>query len=203
MAFAFAPARARPALPLRLAVVLLLALSGLQGVATNARAEVRPGPNVFVFKGFANIFSVGMDTLAARLRDAGYQVTLRNHGYWPIAAEEVLATYRASPARTRIAIIGHSLGANAALEMARWLAEREVPVSVVVTYDPTRPGLPLPPLVRRVLNFYAPGALGSALLERSGVENVNMVDARLGHTGIDKSELLHDRTLAAIRSAFR
>ncbi len=191
------------AYPRRIFAALIVLLAAFVALTGPAAAEVAPGRNVFVFKGFANIFSGGMGTLADRLREQGYHVTLRNHGYWPTAADEVLAVYRASPRTTRIAIVGHSLGANAAVAMARWLAERDVPVALVVTFDPTQPGLPLPMGVPRVINFYTPGALGSPLLERAGVENHNMVEARLGHTGIDKSELLHDQTLAAIRRAFR
>ena len=56
--------------------------------------------------------------------------------------------------RKPITIIGHSLGGDAAVLFAKRLDAAGIPVSLLVTYDPTRFAAKLPPNVERYINLY-------------------------------------------------
>ncbi len=158
-------------------------------------------PRIYIFRGFADVFSLGMNDLGLRLLTLGYEPLLETHTKWEQVAGRAVADYRADPGHVRIAIIGHSLGANAAIAMAAFLGSQGVPVALLATYDPTFTGLGASRNVARTINFYSGGTLGFPLEERPGtrVENVDRTD--LSHVEIAKAPELHAATIAAIVAA--
>ena len=119
-----------------------------------------------------------------------------------------MPTGRSSPTRPRqntgparegpIILIGHSLGADAVMEMAAYLGKKGVPVALVVPFDGTD-SYPASANVARVLNltkhYYmsrGPGFHGSLL-------NVDLRnDPNIDHLNIDKSPRLHARVIAEV-----
>jgi pimeloyl-ACP methyl ester carboxylesterase len=154
--------------------------------------HVSNAPQVFLLKGLADVFSAGMDTLAAKLAARGVSARVANHSTSDSLAEEVARRYRAG-GRGPVVIIGHSLGADAAVEMAQRLNEARVPVALVVGFGPTR-SFNLPPNVARAVNYYH-----GYTPWRGRVQNINM-DSMSGvnHFNVDKVDRLQNQTVSQV-----
>jgi hypothetical protein len=100
---------------------MMMALGSNPGMAA-------PRAHVYLLRGLLNIFSLGMDTLADELNRRGVYATVDNHADWESLANSAAANYKAGK-EGPIIIIGHSLGADAAMEMANYLGARGVPVA--------------------------------------------------------------------------
>ncbi len=71
---------------------------------------------------------------------------------WRPVAAEAISDYRRDP--QPIALIGHSMGGDSALDFAEMLNQAGIPVSLLVTYDPSRIADDVPPNVERYINIY-------------------------------------------------
>lgn len=194
----------------RLAAVAIVAFtpSVLSAEAAASQVIPRPRPNVavrsvaeidhgtvYLFRGLANIFSLGMNTLADELNERGVATLVRNHSHALRLADQLAKKYKTDPSVPPIIIIGHSLGANAALTMSARLAEKDVPVRLVVLFDATVPHR-VPPNVEEVLNLHKPSRVGVAVAGAPGfkgtIDNKDVSDIPgVGHISIDKSKKLH------------
>ena len=110
---------------------------------------------IYLLRGLANVFSRGMDTLGAKMIRRGLDARVYNHAAWQDLANNIIARNKLKQVSYPIIIMGHSLGANASAQMARYLGERGVKVSYVVGFDPTITGI-LGKNVGRAVNFYLP-----------------------------------------------
>lgn len=165
-------------------------------------------PQVYLFRGLANVFSLGMDDMSKELKAQGIPNKVLNHANWPSVAADITAKYKAAPKQTRpIVLVGHSLGANAVLLMAQQLARNGVPVDLVVTFDPTTKG-PIAPGVRRYLNLYqsnngwaealdVPPGAGKRVIN-SDVRKRTDIKAAVSHFDIDKNRVLHQQVVSEI-----
>jgi len=175
-----------------LAAAMMVALGSNPGMA-QSRAHV------YLLRGLMNIFSLGMDTLAAELNKRGVYATVDNHADWQSLADQAAAKYKAGT-EGPIILIGHSLGADAVMEMAEYLGNKGVPVALVVPFDGTT-SFSASPNIARVLNLtqrdYAymrrgPGFHGSLI-------NVDVSsDPNIDHLTIDKSPRLHARVISEV-----
>jgi len=183
------------------AAVLLLPTSASSIVTASALPHPFDHGHVYLVRGLGNIFSLGMDQLSNRLRAAGVTTTVSNHLTWPRHAEEIAAEFRANPKLPPIIIIGHSLGGNAALGMARHLAARAVPVRLLVIFDATA-DIPVAANVAEVINLYKRGR-GAELAGMPGFRGTILNDdlsGRIdaGHMNIDENRDLHDLVVAKV-----
>jgi hypothetical protein len=101
-----------------------------------------------------------------------------------------------------VVLIGHSLGANATLQAADELNRHNVPVALIVTFDPTRPS-PVPRNVSSLVNFYQNNGFGRRLNAGPGFQgeltNINLTaDTNLSHTTIDEAPRLHGQIIRQI-----
>src|ERR1700677_741849 len=126
------------------AVVMTLALWTTPGTA-------QPRAHVYLFRGLADVYSLGMNTLADELNARGVYATAHSHTDWKPIADKAAADYKAGK-EAPIILIGHSLGADAVMEMADYLGDKGVPVALVVPFDGTQ-SFPASGNVARVLNF--------------------------------------------------
>jgi len=175
-----------------LAIALSLCLGSSPGMA-QSRAHV------YLLRGLLNIFSLGMDTLAEELNRRGVYATVHNHTEWQSLADQAAANYRAGK-EGPIILIGHSLGADAVMEMAAYLGHKGIPVALVVPFDGTQ-SFQASDNVARVVNLtqrdYAymrrgPGFHGS-------LANVDVSsDPNIDHINIDKSPRLHARVISEV-----
>ena len=81
--------------PALLAGSLLLALEGQQKARSAPAAEPasRSEVQVDLFRGLADIFSRGMDTLTHRLNQEGYSARVYSTNQWPSAAQRIADQY--------------------------------------------------------------------------------------------------------------
>jgi surfactin synthase thioesterase subunit len=91
-----------------LAIATLFGLGFRPGIA-------QPHPHVYLFRGLADVFSTGMDTLADEPNKHGVHATSHSHTDWKAIADRAVADYKAKK-EGPIILIGHSLGADAAME---------------------------------------------------------------------------------------
>ncbi len=113
----------------------------------------QPRGRAYLFRGVAGlIYSRGIDTLAARINRAGIPASVQTYHRWRPVAEEAISDYRRDP--QPIVLIGHSMGGDSALDFAEMLNQAGIPVSLLVTYDPSRIADDVPPNVERYINIY-------------------------------------------------
>jgi hypothetical protein len=162
-------------------------------------AMAQPRAHVYLFRGLADVFSTGMDTLADELNKRGVYATSHNHADWQMIADRASADYKAKK-EGPIILIGHSLGADAVMEMADYLGDKGVPVALVMPFDGTQ-SFPAPGNVGRVINFtqrdyaYMRPGLGF----RGSLSNVDLSANRdINHLNIDKSPELHARAIKEV-----
>lgn len=112
-----------------------------------------PRGRAYLFRGVAGLlYSRGIDTLAARIRRAGIAASVGTYLLWRPTADEAIRDYRRDP--QPITLIGHSMGGDTVLDFAEELNAAHIPVSLLVTYDPTRIADDVPPNVARYINIY-------------------------------------------------
>ncbi|MDH4441660.1 MAG: thioesterase domain-containing protein [Rhizobium sp.] len=197
---------------------LLAAASALLVTAAMpAEAAVKSKPKlktgqVYLFRGFANIFSTGLDTLGKQLSADGVKAEVLSLPKADAFARRIAERYRASKDARPIVLVGHSLGADMTFAIARALEPMKIPVGLIISFDPTGKG-PVPRNVKKALNFYTGGAnLWSPVTPMPGFKgdlaNINLRQGDtaikgIGHFNIDKNPGLHDRTIQEIKTALR
>jgi len=83
--------------------LLMLAFSiGVSGA--QASSNPKPHDHVYLLRGFANVFSLGMDQIATKLEHQGIDTTVTNYVSWPTLAEEAAAEYKSGRVRTIILV---------------------------------------------------------------------------------------------------
>ena len=179
-----------------------------QGTAAPSRTKAAAASQVQVdlLRGLADIFSRGMDTLAAKLNQQGYSAQVYSTNGWQSVAHRIADKYSRGH-RDIIVIIGHSLGGNAAFDIANQLDRQNIPIELVVTFDATRPQ-PVPKNVLHLVNFYQENGFGkpvSAAPDFKGeLSNIDLTaDTGLSHTTIEKSPRLHMMVMKKIEDVVR
>jgi thioesterase domain-containing protein len=189
------------------AVVLgLAAPAGAGPKAAGDRATVHVARyktgDVFLLRGFADVFSHGLDAMAATLHRQGIDATVVNHNSWRAIALEIIDRRQRSGPKPLV-LVGHSLGANAVIQIAELLKKEHITVQYMATFAATSPD-PVPSNVRRVDNFYfATHGWGEPLTgarDFSGrLSNRDFSDAQgVGHFNIDKQPAIQREVLARI-----
>jgi hypothetical protein len=184
----------------RLAAVWMLAAGMILALGTGpSMAQSRA--HVYLLRGLLNVFSLGMDTLAQELNQRGVYATVHNHTEWQSLADQAAANYKAGK-EGPIIIIGHSLGADAVMEMSAYLGQRGVPVALAVPFDGTQSFAAsgniarLVNLTQRDYAFMRKGANFKGSLVNVDVRS----DPSIDHLNIDKSPRLHARVISEVLS---
>lgn len=169
------------------------------------RAQAIP-PRIYLIRGLANVFSQGMDDLAAKLRARGYNATVHEHGNWSSIAAEIVANQRASAGRHRAVVIGHSLGANAVTDIANAVGRSGGTVALAVAFDPTV-RQQLAGGAQRYVNFFqSNNGWGASITAAPGyrgrLENIDLrQQGGLSHFNIEKDPRLHAQVIGWIGQA--
>jgi hypothetical protein len=157
--------------------------------------------HVYLLRGLLNIFSLGMDDLAAKIQAKGISASVHNHSEWQGLADDIAAKYKAGK-HGPIILVGHSLGADAVMFMGEYLGKKGVPVALVVPFDGTG-SFAASSNVQRVMNLtqrdYAYMRKGSGF--RGELSNIDVSNqAGIDHINIDKSARLHAMVLNRIQT---
>ena len=159
-------------------------------------------PYVYLLRGLLNVFSLGMDDLAAKLQRRGVAAGVYEYGEWESLCQDAAARWRS--ARTQIVIVGHSLGGDSVIYMANRLGQMGVPVALVVAFDPVHPVPLTGGTTARFVNLYqSNNGWGAAVPRGSGFHGeLSNVDLRsradISHTSIDKSARLHEIVIGRV-----
>jgi len=190
-------------------VPALLAGSILFGVEGQQKAWAAPAPGPVsradvqadLFRGLADIFSRGMDTLTHRLNQEGYSARVYSTNQWPSAAQRIADQYSRGH-KVIVVLVGHSPGGNAIFDAAYELDQRNVPIELLVSFDATNPR-PVPKNVLHVVNFFQQNGFGKQVTPgpdfKGELTNLDLTaETGLSHTTIDKSPRLHAMVMRKI-----
>lgn len=163
----------------------------------------RPG-EIYLLRGLANIFSLGLDTAGKQFSKHGFENCIFNHIHWRALADDIVERGRKKEISFPIVIIGHSLGANAAPLMANLIGKHNIPVSYVVMMDPVE-SREVGKNVLEIINLYLPKRKDTLLYAGPGftgkLENINLkiYGKTFDHFNIDDNKPLraaiYERTL--------
>jgi hypothetical protein len=169
------------------------------------RPAASPRGRAYLFRGLIGLIDWGMDELAQRIDRAGVSANIGSHLMWRTVADQAIADYRRAPAP--ITAIGHSIGGDSAVEFAERLEAAHVPVSLLITYDPTRMAHRVPANVERYINLYQSSNLlgGGDLVQGRGFHghyaSFNLKDRpEVIHINLDKFDRIQEQLASKIRS---
>ncbi|MEZ5872828.1 MAG: hypothetical protein R3D32_13515 [Nitratireductor sp.] len=158
---------------------------------------------VYLLRGLANVFSTGLDVMNEKFRRRGVNSRVDNHSAWQMLADDIVARNQRNQVSFPIIIMGHSLGGNACVQMAKYLGDRGIKVSYVAAFDPTittEPG----PNVDEVINFYLPngrkGLDANVVIPAQGftgkADNVDVSGWEgMSHFNVEKNDVLQVRVM--------
>jgi len=174
---------------------LVQAASSNQRTLAQSRTSKRPGgASIYLLRGFANIFSTGLDQIRTDLSSAGVEAIVRNHSAWRSVAAKIVEDYKSGQKRS-VVLIGHSLGANAIISISEELAKNGIRVDLLASFAATAPA-PLPANVKHAINYYfSEKGWGLPLIAgprfKGKLENRDYSRAKdIGHFNIDKQRAL-------------
>jgi hypothetical protein len=186
------------------ALRLLSVFVFLTGTFTGTSFASPSHEKVYLLRGFMNVFSLGMDQLASELEQRGISATVGNHLVSSSFASDAIQACKSGQISS-IVIVGHSLGASAAVSMAEELQKAGVHVALIITFDPVV-RTAVPPNVQRLKNFYFSNGVGAPVARgehfHGMLQNVDLKDdPRLGHISLAYSSAIHKQVLEYVAAA--
>lgn len=154
-------------------------------------------------------YSLGLDVLRDKLRAFGVDATTHIEGViLPHTNVPNLAARAADAARngSRLLLLGHSMGADAAVKIACRLAGEGLPVDLLIGFDPTKFTCPdVPRNVRRAVCFFQKQLgdfLGRGRFTPAADFAGECVNERVpfGHKVMDDAPEMHERVIAEVRN---
>jgi len=118
--------------------------------------------HVFCLRGLADVFSIGLNDLAERLRHEGIDATAASSPSWRTVGSEICRARSQGNLQGPVILIGHSYGADDAIWLARFLRRHNIEVELLVLLDATDPPA-VPENVVRCRHLYQPTILGDLL----------------------------------------
>jgi hypothetical protein len=184
--------------------MMLLALPVLTAASHAVPASGASGAHVYLLRGVLNVFSLGLDDIAAKLEAQGIPVTITNYLGWSALAEEAAADYRSGKIKT-IILVGHSSGATVLPDMVARLDQLGAPVKLAIGLDSVF-RTSLSGRVGRYVNYYIGNGNGEPVARtmrlHGSLENVNVQNVPgVGHLTIEKNEIMQRRVIGDIDAA--
>jgi hypothetical protein len=177
-----------------------------QAPSAAAKVTVNVHGRAYLFRGLIGMIDWGMDQLAQRIDRSGVAADIEAYSAWRSVAGQAIGDYRRDP--KPITVIGHSIGGDSAVEFAETLEAAHVPVSLLITYDPTRAAHAIPANVERYVNLYqSSNILGGGDLEpgrgfHGHYASYNLKDRpEIVHINLDKFDRIQEQLAAKVRSA--
>ena len=155
--------------------------------------------HIYLLRGLAGVFSTGLDILDQKLVQGGFTATVHGHLDYEELASEAARLQKSG--KGPIIIMGHSLGADAAIFMADKMKSLGAPCALVVTFGPTM-NLVAPSNVSQVINYYT----GNTVITkgpgfRGKISNVNLNRAAdINHLNVEKSNRLHAGIISKVQT---
>ena len=187
-------------------VLLAIVAAIVFSACFNTRAEAQAvRGRAYLFYGLIPQIDWGMDELAQRINRSGIAAGNYSHASWRGVADQAISDYRRDP--KPVAVVGHSIGGNSAVEFAHALGAAHVPVSLLITYDPNRGSDSIPANVHRYINLYQSSNIlgGGDLTPGPGFHghyaSYNLKDrSEIIHVNLDKFSRIQELLAAKVRS---
>ena len=180
------------------------------------RQSAREG-HVYCLRGWLGVWSRGVDVLAGRVEsELDMQATSLSDPEWRKIVHRVRGEHAAGRARGPLVLVGHSLGGDDQIRVAKLLNDSGIAVDLMVLIDANTPPS-IPPNVRRCVNIYKSQPLRDALPvfrgvrvravdpSRTRVENIDLRTSDVGfetgpisHFNITNARAVQDMALAEI-----
>lgn len=174
-------------------------------VVDAASSSAAAGAKVYLMRGLFDV-STGLDALASRLNRRGIPAKVASYTDRDGLSAAAIQAYKSGGCP--IVIVGHSLGADAAIDMSETLRQAGVPVALLVSFSPAYPRS-VPANVAKVVNYFQSDSAWNnkyttAAPTKSSVRNVDLVkDGSIHHFNIEKSGRLQTETLRMIADVNR
>jgi pimeloyl-ACP methyl ester carboxylesterase len=203
-----------------IAAAALMGCSAMTPGHPEAVSPVTQAPrvgNAFLLRGFIGVFSTGIDHLGAEVNAAGVHGAVFQDDQWSALADSIAAHYRGHPEAEPLVLVGHSYGADDAINIARRLDQANVPVNLLITLDPVTPRR-VPGNVRLCVNLYQsngiwdnlpwlrgiplqqePGSKGVLINSNIRTDRTDLLYADLNHFNIEKKQKVHDEVLRLLK----
>ncbi|WP_316236964.1 hypothetical protein [Bradyrhizobium sp. SZCCHNR1015] len=187
---------------LAVALALPLGTGSARAAPSPAAATTASTTHVYLLRGVLNIFSLGLDDIAAKLDSQGIPNTVANFVSWSSLADEAAAAYRAGRIKT-IILVGHSSGATALPDMINKLGQLGVPVKLAIGLDSVFKTKLVGGNAERYINFYIASGAGEPVRRDDGfhgkLENVDVQSVPgVGHVTIEKNQIMQQKVIGAI-----
>lgn len=121
--------------------------------AVGAEPHWRRQGNLFLIRGWRDLWSEGIDQLAGDIRQSGMNAQVYRESQWGELGEAIDHRYLSGSAPRPLVLIGFSYGADDVLRIAEKLDRDSVPVDLLITIDPVTPPR-VPGNVRACYNYY-------------------------------------------------
>lgn len=183
-----------------LAIVLGLAWVVLPSANASAQST-QPHAHVYLIRGFMNVFSLGMDEMAAELQRKGIEATVDNHSADESLSAEAAAAYKAGT-EDPIILVGHSLGADVVIGMAATLGEQGVPVKLVIGLDPFYEHVAAGRVDHMIIFHVLPHRVVEGPDFYGELSDIDLTDhPEVTHLNIDKTPEMQEQVLRYIEAA--
>lgn len=165
---------------------------------------------VHTMLGGLGVFSTGMKELSSSV-EKQYNIPAPSDMWYNAGGvtRTIVTYYYQHQTHRPIILVGHSLGANEQIKVARNLDKLGIPVDLLVTIDAVSQTI-VPPNVKHVMNFYKSGyvPMFSGLRVRAvnpgktRVENINVVELKgvaVNHFTIDKDPVVQAMIMEEVK----
>ncbi len=172
--------------------------AGAAGNGGNGGSGKLPG-HVYLMWGLAGeIFSRGLDGLAAKIERAGVAASVHSMIETGSITDSIIREYRRDPSSAPVMLLGHSSGGDAVIAIAERLKAANIPVGLIFGFDPTPIAGRIPSNVELFINLYQAtniiggGSAAAASDFRGRIVNVDLREHReIVHITLDKSDVIH------------
>jgi hypothetical protein len=180
---------------------LVIALS--VAIVSPASAAFAAHKKVYLLRGLTNVLSPGIDHLHEELQRRNIDVTIANHAFSESLALDAIEGCKSGRFGS-IVLVGHSLGASAAVSMAEQLQKAGLHVALIVTIDPVTK-IVVPSNVHVLRNYFLSSGVGT-VVERGGhfrgtLQNVDMGKTEYGHVSLTDAPVVQNQALRDILAA--
>lgn len=172
--------------------------------------------NVYLLRGWIGIWSTGIDQLGEEINELGVRANVYRCEQWQELTDAILEKYKDQKVTEPLVIVGHSWGADHALDLAHRLEEAHIPIDLIVTLDPVTPPT-VPGNVKWCHNVFQTNGIwqpipyfrgvplekeeGSAgLLENLNIrkDRTDLLEPDTDHYNIEKNPKIHKDVIAQI-----
>ncbi|KTC88650.1 thioesterase domain-containing protein [Fluoribacter dumoffii] len=165
---------------------------------------------VHTMLGGLGLFSTGMRTLSGSVVEE-FNVPAPSNMWYNAGdvTRSIVSYYRKHQMHRPIILVGHSLGANEQIKVARNLEKAGIPVDLLVTVDAVSQTI-VPPNVKHAMNFYKPGfvpmfsglKLRAVNPEQTRIDNINvgaLKGVQVNHFTIDKDPVVQAMIMEEVK----